>query len=49
MALVAVHSTTVMNRNEKKECGVLTTNTDLQTLVHTASSFTTGTDSYTSQ
>jgi hypothetical protein len=31
-----------MNRNVKKECGVLTSNADLQTLVHTASSFTTG-------
>jgi hypothetical protein len=38
-----------MNRNIKKECGVLTTNTDLQTLVHTASSFTTDTNNYTSQ
>jgi len=38
-----------MFRNVKKVCGVLTTITDLQTLVHTASSFTTGTDSYTSQ
>jgi endoglucanase Acf2 len=32
-----------------KECGVLTINTALQALVHTVSSFTTGTDNYTSQ